>query len=216
MQKQFISDAGHELKTPLTVMKASIDMLEAEYGENKYVTYIKDENSRMTELVHELLSLSRMEKEEKNRILSKVDLSRLTEENCLRFECLAFEHGIRLKYSIKEGVVVNGDEKQLGQVIEVLVDNAVKHTKPGGMIEISLVENRGKTVLLVKNQGDPIPEEDQANIFERFYRADKARNHGEGRYGLGLAIANAIVTAHKGKIIVECRDGWTTFSVCFH
>lgn len=215
-QKQFISDAGHELKTPLTVMKSSLDMLEGEYGENKYFEYIREENSRMTILIHELLSLSSLEKEVKMPKFEKIDLSRILEGSCLPFECLAFENGILLELQIQHEVYILGAEKQIRQMIEVLVDNAIKHTYKNGSVIVRLDKERGKAILQVKNQGEPIPENEQSKIFDRFYRVDKARNRKEGRYGLGLAIASSIAEDHKSIISVECKDNWTIFCVKFN
>lgn len=212
-QKQFISDAGHELKTPLTVMKASVDMLEEQYGDSKYFTYLRDENNRMTELVHELLSLSNLDKNSNYKSYKKIDLNRLIEGTCLPFECLAFENSIEIIIDIKEEVSINGNENQIKQLIEVLVDNAIKHAYAKSKIIIELNKEKNKSVIKVKNQGDPIPESERSKIFDRFYRVDKARNRNEGRYGLGLAIASSIVEEHKGHIWVECKNNWTTFTV---
>lgn len=215
-QKQFISDAGHELKTPLTVMKASLDMLESEFGKNKYWGYIRDENSRMTVLIHELLTLSNLEKLNGKINFEKLNLSRILEGTCLPFECLAFEKEINLELQIQNEIYVLGNEKQLIQMIEVLIDNAVKHTYEHKAIIISLCKDNGKVLLQVKNQGDFIPEKERNKIFDRFYRVDKSRKRTEGRYGLGLAIANSIAEDHKSKISVDCKDNWTIFSVKFN
>lgn len=215
-QKQFISDAGHELKTPLTVMKASLDMLEGEYGESKYFGYIREENSRMTALIHELLSLSKLEKTNEKINFEKIDLSRILEGTCLPFECLAFENGINLELHIQDGVYILGNEKQIKQMIEVLVDNAIKHTYVNGLVIVRLDRNKGKAILQVINEGDPIPETERSKIFDRFYRVDKARNRKEGRYGLGLAIASSIAEEHKSKISVECKENKTIFYMKFN
>lgn len=215
-QKQFISDAGHELKTPLTVVKASLDMLEGKYGENKYLRYIREENSRMTALTHELLSLSNLEKTSEKIDFERMDLSRILEGTCLPFECLAFENGIHLKLQIKDEIYILGNEKQIRQMIEVLVDNAIKHTHDNGVVIVGLNRDKGKAILQVKNEGEPIPEAERSKIFDRFYRVDKARNGKEGRYGLGLSIANSIAEEHKSRISVECKEDWTIFCVKFN
>lgn len=215
-QKQFISDAGHELKTPLTVMKASLDMLEGEYGNNKYFGYFREENSRMSDLIHELLTLSSVEKEEKKLCFDKMDLSRVLEGTCLPFESLAFEKGLHLELQIQDEIHIVGNEKQIRQMIEVLVDNGIKHTYPNGTVIVRLNKDKGKVVIQVKNEGEPIPETERRKIFDRFYRVDKARNRKECRYGLGLAIASSIAEAHKIRISVECKENWTTFSVKFN
>lgn len=215
-QKQFISDAGHELKTPLTVVKSSLDMLENEHGENKYFKYIREENNRMTALIYELLSLSNLEKTNEKIHFEKIDLSRILEGTCLPFECVAFENALNLELQIQDGIYILGNEKQVRQMIEVLVDNAIKHTYANGSVIVRLDKDKGKAVLQVKNEGDHIPETERSKIFDRFYRVDKARNRKEGRYGLGLAIASSIVKAHKSRISVECKGNWTIFCVKFN
>lgn len=214
-QKQFISDAGHELKTPLTVMKASLDMLESEHSSNKYFGYIREENSRMTDLIYELLSFSDLENADQKIDFVKIDLSRIVEGACLPFECVAFEKGLSFVLQIQEAIEILGNEKQIRQLIEILVDNAIKHTNVKGAVEILLFKEKGKAVLQVKNEGDPIPETERSKIFDRFYRVDKARNRKEGRFGLGLAIASSITELHKSKISVDCKENWIIFCVKF-
>lgn len=211
-QKQFISDAGHELKTPLAVMKASLDMLEDELENNKYLGYIVSENNRMTGLVQELLTLSSMETEEQIHF-EGLDFSMIVKSVSLPFESIAFEKGIEFTIQIPDKINLHGNENQMSQVIEILLDNAMKHTAKGGKVQVILEKQKGQTALLVRNEGEPIPEAEQAKIFDRFYRRDKARNRNEGRYGLGLAIADSIIKVHKGTIHVKCRDGWTEFIV---
>lgn len=215
-QKQFISDAGHELKTPLTIMKASLDMLEDNYGEDKYFGYIREENNHMTVLIDELLTLSGLETLNEKINFEKINLSRIVEGTCLPFECLVFEKGLNLELQIKDEIYILGNEKQIRNMIEVLVDNAIKHTYINGTVLIKLNINKGKIILEVKNQGEPIAESERSRIFDRFYRVDKARNRKEGRYGLGLAIASSIAEVHKSSISVECKENWTTFSVKFN
>lgn len=215
-QKQFISDAGHELKTPVTVMKASLDMLEEEYGENKYFNYLREENRRMTDLICELLSLSRLENSDEKLQFENINLSAILEGTCLPFECLAYENGLRFELQIQGGINILGNEKQIRQLIEVLVDNAIKHTYTNGSVIVCLKKDKGNAILQVKNEGDPIPEFEQKRIFDRFYRVEKSRQRSEGRYGLGLAIASSIAEAHKSKITVECKGSWTIFNVKFN
>lgn len=215
-QKQFISDAGHELKTPLTVMKAGLDMLESQCENNKYFGYIKEENNRMTELVYDLLSLSSLDDAENKINFEKIDLSRIIEGTCLPFECLAFEKGLHLELQIQDEITISGNQKQISQLIEVLLDNAIKHTFANGTVIVQLKKSKGKAILLVKNEGEPIPESERTKIFDRFYRVDKSRNRMEGRYGLGLAIAGSIARIHKSKISVDCKENWTIFSVKFN
>lgn len=214
-QKQFISDAGHELKTPLTVIKSSLDLLESQVGDSKYIEYIRNENDRMTELTYDLLYLSNMDGNNKQNSFERVDLSRCVEGTSLPFEALVYEQGFRLELNIEEGIIIEGDEKQLRKMVEVFLDNAMKHTYPKGKIQVGLTKEKGKSILKVSNEGEPIPEEEQHKIFDRFYRSDKSRERSAGRYGLGLAIARKIAEGHKGSISVTCKDHSTTFSVVF-
>lgn len=212
-QKDFIAGAGHELKTPLTVMNASLDILENEYGNNKYFGYIKEENHRMTELVYELLSLSSLDNVAKKQCFQKLDFSQIVEGTCLPFECLAYENGLSLELQIQKEICIMGDELQIRQLIEVLVDNAMKHAD--GLVVVELRTEKGKAVLRVMNQGEPIPEAERDKIFDRFYRVDKSRNRKAGRFGLGLSIAQLIAESHKSRIGVECEENQTIFSVKF-
>lgn len=207
-QKQFISDAGHELKTPIAVIRANAEMLEKERGGSKWLSNIVFENERAAELVTQLLELARAESAEP--ILEELDFSRTVTGGALPFESTAFEHGVSLSLDIEEDLWVCGNAGQLGQLVSILVDNAILHAYSGTAVTVSLKRERSAAVLSVANAGDAIPPEQQEEIFERFYRADQAR--GGGRYGLGLAIAKAIVQGHKGKISVSCTDGVTEFS----
>lgn len=207
-QKQFISDAGHELKTPIAVIRANAEMLEKEQGSSKWLSNIVFENDRASELVKQLLELARAESTEP--VMEEVDFSRTVTGGALPFESTAFEHGVSLALDIEEGLWVCGNEAQLGQLVSILVDNAILHAHSGTVVTISLKRERSTAVLSVANEGDAIPPEQREEIFERFYRADQAR--GGGRYGLGLAIAKAVVQGHKGKIFLSCSDGVTRFS----
>lgn len=214
-QRQFISDASHELKTPLTIIHANIDTIEHEYGDSKYFKYVKDEISSMTGLINQLLSLAKVENTLINVTFKKFNLSRVVESASLPFDSVAFENNVNLDLKIEDGIFLNGNEEQIKQLVGILVDNAIKHTWKEKNVKVNLSEEKGKALLKVMNEGKAIPEEEIKKIFERFYRVDKARNRAEGRYGLGLAIAKAIVELHKGKIHVECKDGWTIFIVRF-
>lgn len=207
-QKQFISDAGHELKTPIAVISANAEMLEREWGESKWLSNINFENDRMAELVRQLLELAKTENVKP--VLDEIDFSRAVIGEVLPFESIAFEHGISLACDVEEGLWVCGDGRQLGQLVSILADNAIFHAHAGTAVTVALKREHRTAVLTVTNKGDEIPPEQQEQIFERFYRADQAR--GGGRYGLGLAIAKAVVQGHKGKISVSCEDGITKFS----
>lgn len=208
-QKRFISDAGHELKTPVSVVNANAEILQREIGENRWLANIQHENERMGKLVGQLLELARTENVEPQQ--ERLDLSRLVAGGVLPFESIAFENGLLLNTQIADDVAVMGNSTQLSQLVSILVDNAIQHGQGGKEVLVSLTHNRSTAVLSVINAGEPIPREQQEQLFERFYRADEARTGKDNHYGLGLAIAKAIVQAHKGKIEVRCRDGLVEF-----
>ena len=208
-QKQFISDAGHELKTPVSVVSANAELLSRELGDNQWLANIQYENERMGKLVSQLLDLARTEDIKPKMEL--LDLSRLVAGGTLPFESIAFEEGLVLNTDIAEGVVIKGNSSQLSQLVSILVDNAVQHGKSGKDILVRLSHNRNTAVLSVVNTGEAIPPEKTEQLFERFYRLDEVRNGESKHYGLGLAIAKAIVEAHGGKIEVRCYNGLVEF-----
>lgn len=208
-QKQFISDAGHELKTPVSVVSANAELLSREIGDNQWLANIQYENERMGKLVGQLLELARTENVKPQ--MEYLDLSRLVAGGVLPFESVAFENGLTLNSQITDGIITLGNSTQLSQLVSIIVDNAIRHSQNGKEVFISLNHTRNTVVLSVINYGEPIPQEQIAHLFERFYRADEARNGEDKHYGLGLAIAKAIVEAHHGKIEVTCYDG----KVCF-
>ena len=215
MQRQtdFLLAAGHELKTPLSVIRTSLDMMEQDGAGGKYFDYARSETERMAGLVTELLDLSRLESGRTPAVREEFDLSACIEGAVLPFEALAYERGARLETDLAPGIFLVGDPDQIARVAGILVDNAVHHCRENGTIRAALKGEGKQAVFSVANEGDPIPEEERERISEEFYRVDKARNRREGRYGLGLPIAKHIVEAHGGRIRVDCQDGWTTFTV---
>ena len=209
-QKQFISDAGHELKTPVSVVNANADMLRREIGENRWLDNIQYENTRMGALVTQLLELARTENVTPE--MAEVELDRIVLGETLPFETVIFEKGAKLQCDVAEGVRVVGNAAELSQLVSILLDNAVRHNTPGGTIHIELRREKAHAVLSVSNEGAPIPDEQQKHLFDRFYRADEARTGVDNRYGLGLAIAKAIIEAHHGQISVSCHDGLIVFT----
>lgn len=210
-QRQFISDAGHELKTPVTVVNANAEVLEWEIGENQWLTNIRYENDRMSVLITQLLDLTRTE----NTVpqMTKVDLSRAVTGEVLALEIIAYEKKVALETQIQEDIFVTGNGNQLAQLTSILLDNAIRHSSGDSTVMIRLKRERSGAVLSVINEGSEIPANQKKQIFERFYRGDEARTGGEHRYGLGLAIAKAIVETHKGKIEVDCHEGLVEFRV---
>ena len=210
-QRQFISDAGHELKTPVSVVSANAELLSRQIGDNQWLQNIQYENERMGLLVGQLLDLARTENVTPK--MEHIDFSRLVAGEMLPFESVAFEKGLVLNSNITNGITVEGNSTQLKQLTSILLDNAIRHSKPDGEVRLTLTKDHGITELSVINKGDEIPAEHRERIFERFYRVDTARNGEDKHYGLGLAIAKAIVDAHHGNIEVVCYNGLVEFRV---
>lgn len=212
-QKQFISDASHELKTPLAVIEANADVLENEIGKNKWINYIQNEIESMDKLVNELLLLTKIENVNDFKDYKEFDLSKEVEIIISMFESMAYEKGVNIHSNIQENITMNGNKEDIKHILSTLIDNAIKHTESEKEVTIELSKEKNDIVMQVKNMGEPIPEEETEKIFERFYRIDKSRNRSEKRYGLGLAIAKSTVQKYNGKIEVSCKDGITIFRV---
>ena len=210
LQKQFVSDASHELKTPISVIGANAEMLSREVGENDWLSNILYENERMGTLVKQLLDLSRAENAETP--MEQLDISRIVAGETLAFESLAFDQGKIFQSDIEDSIHIKGNRTQLQQLVSILLDNAVRHST-GREIEISLKKHSHTAILSVSNEGETIPPEKLKHLFDRFYRVDEARNSESNHYGLGLSIAKAIAERHKGSISVSCQDGKVRFSV---
>jgi len=209
-QKQFVSDAGHELKTPVTVISANAELLSREIGSNRWLDNIRYGNERMGQLIAGLLDLSRAESARMPKEL--LDLSRLLTGEVLPFESVAYEKGLVLNSSVEDGITVLGNASQLTQLITILLDNAVSHSSGGRDINLSLRRQAHNAVLTVENCGKDIPSEQIEHLFERFYRVDSVRNSESSHYGLGLPIAKAITESHGGTISVSSRDGKIAFT----
>ena len=211
-QKMFISDASHELKTPIAVIMASSEALENNKNEKKWLDNIKEESVRMNKLVTNLLDLTRTEN---NIIFDNNNLSKLIEKSILTLESLMYEKNIKLEYNIDSNINFKCNSDQMKQLVAILLDNAIKHSDKKGLIRVNLKGNKDTITLEVINKGNPIKKGDEEKIFERFYRSDESRNRDQNRYGLGLAIAKNIVTNHNGNISAYSKDGYTTFIVNF-
>lgn len=215
-QKQFVADASHELKTPIAVIMANSEALENEPNEKKWLNNIKSEAERMNDLISDLLDMAKLENRNHKETYQAENLSKLVEMSILTFESLMYEKKIKLDYWIDENITLNCNGNQIKQLVAILIDNAINHSNlKDGEIAITLKKEKMNIILEVKNKGKEIPKEDREKIFERFYRADEARNRNSNRYGLGLAIAKNIVLNHKGKISVNCLKGYTVFKVVF-
>lgn len=210
-QRQFISDAGHELKTPVSVVSANAELLSREIGSNQWLANIQYENERMGILVGQLLDLARTENAAAQ--MEYIDFSRLVAGEALPFESVAFEKGLTLNCEIAEGIAVVGNSTQLKQLASILLDNAIRHSNAEGEVRLELSREHGIVELSIINPGAEIPEAQRERIFERFYRMDPVRNGEDRHYGLGLAIAKAIVNTHHGHIAVYCNNGLVEFRV---
>ena len=212
-QKQFVSDASHELKTPLAVISANAEVLEQEIGENEYLGYIRSEVHRTDTLVNNLLTLAQMDRGAE-AAMGRFDLSRALLDVTLPFESTVYEAGKTMETDIPEGIDCTGNEDMVKQLAVILLSNALKYSDDGGRIEVSLKVRGKQRELRVFNTGKAIAPEDQEHIFDRFWRADPAHGRETGGHGLGLAIARTIVDAHRGKIAVDSREGFgTAFTV---
>lgn len=200
-QKQFISDAGHELKTPIAVVSTNLEMLEREFGQSKWLDNARFETNRMTGLIRQLLELARAENSKPQ--MNRINLSRIVTGGVLPFECVAFEKNRSLQTNIQDEIYIWGNAEQLGNLVSILTDNALSYAPEHSVITVTLKAERNRVLLSVSNEGSPIPEEQKKHLFERFYRTNPAREEDISHYGLGLAIARAILTSHHGKIEVN-------------
>ncbi len=213
-QEQFLSDASHELKTPLTVILSSAELLErsATQEQSVYVDNIQAEGRRMKSLVEDMLTLFRAQKNAGKLPDTTADGAEVAVTEALRFEPVAFEAGHVLDYDIAPSLPVRGDSAKLGQALAVLLDNAVKYAASGTAIHLDAARQGGRAVLTVANEGPDIPADKRERIFDRFYRADDARTDGDS-FGLGLPIAKAIIDAHRGTLRCESSGGVTRFII---
>ena len=212
-QKQFVSDAGHELKTPIAVLTTNADILQDEIGENKWLVYMQEQIGRMNQLVGDLLRLARMDNATQEYVFEDFDLSMAVAATTLPFESAAFEQHKNLEMDVQPEVHYRGSEQHIRQLCAIFIDNALKYSNDNGIIKVTLLQRGDHAVLEFYNTGCEISPEETEKIFERFYRGDKARNSTKkSGYGLGLAIAKSIMDVHKIKIHVTCEQGkWIRF-----
>lgn len=216
-QKQFVADASHELKTPLTVIMTNAELLQSpdcgEQGRYSSTDSILIMSKQMRSLIEQLLELARSDSGQSEISLSRLDLSGITSRVLLTFEPVFYERGLSFESSIEDNIFVKGSEESLKRLLDILLDNARKYASDGGAVTVSLsAVGRSRCRLTVANTGQPISREDLTNIFRRFYRGDKARSR-DGGFGLGLSIADNIVSLHHGKLWAESRDGVNSFHV---
>ena len=207
-QKRFITDAGHELKTPITIIRADADVLASDLdGENEWIADIRKQTGRLAELTADLIFLSKMEEENPALQMQELSLSELVDETAQSFQSLALAKGKRFSASVAPDLQVKGDEKALGKLVSILLDNAMKYSTEDGTVELALERIGRNARLSVKNSTPPMEKGSADRLFERFTREDRSRNSESGGFGLGLAIAKAVTEAHKGTIRAESEDG---------
>jgi signal transduction histidine kinase len=212
-QHAFVSDASHELRTPLTVIRANAEFIQQEQPDNAEARDIIGETDRLSALVDALLAVARGQKHA-DSAMTDVDLGELIEKTAASFQPLAAEQGLELSAVAADDVVVKGDREQLQQVIVILLDNAVRYTASGGRVHVQARRDGSNAIVTVHDTGIGIGEQELERVFERFYRADEARNRQSGGAGLGLAIARELVMRHGGKISVDSTKGaGSTFTI---
>ena len=206
-QKRFIIDASHELKTPLTIIDANIEVMEMESGESQWTKSTRKQIQRLSGLVQQLVTLSRLDEEKGLEEKCEFNLSEAVSECVQPYESLAQTREKNLTLNIEEDITYTGDERSIRQLAGILMDNAVKYSSENGNITLTLKKKGKKIFLEVYNDADDLPQGKLDVLFERFYRLDSSRNSGTGGSGIGLSMAKAIVQAHKGKITAENKNG---------
>lgn len=206
-QKRFITDASHELKTPLTIIDANTEVLEMENGENEWTASIRNQVKRLASLTEKLVFLSRMDEENTSLTMTDFSLSDAVLETSQPFATVASRQHKELTINIEPNITFNGNEPSIRQLISLLLDNAIKYSTENGSICISLHASGRNKIITVENTTAGLTPGKLDILFERFYRTDVSRNSSTGGYGIGLSAAKAIVTAHKGKITAKSEDG---------
>lgn len=217
-QKRFITDASHEIKTPLAVIDAANEVQEIESGESEWTQSIHEQVARLTALTERLVFLARMDEGSAGFTMATIDLSEAVDTAATPFESVAVSRGKRLSTSIACGVRAHADAAAVAQVVELLLDNATRYASEGSVIELSLravsrVQGKGATELVVSNAVDELPEGDLDRLFDRFYRADVSRSSKTGGSGVGLSVVRAIAEAHGGSASVCGHGNQITFTV---
>ncbi len=210
-QKQFLSDAGHELKTPIAVISTNAEMIKRACGNSQWIDNIDYECERISSLIENLLALTKFETVAPEK--TEVNFTQLAKRECLLFESVAFEYGHYIREDIQDKVILMGNSEQLTQLVSILLENAISHSDRQGEIKVRLTAANHRVHFTISNPAKPIPPEQKNALFERFYRDDYSRNSDSGHYGLGLAIAKVIVDSHQGSIGVDWKEGYVSFTV---
>ena len=212
-QKIFVANISHDLKTPITIIRANADLIENEVKNKKSIKYIQQETEKLNHLVNEMLTLTRIDNTISKENFKSFNFGDSLFDVVLPFESIAYKKGIRFNINIDEVTDYFGDESNIQKLAEILIDNAMSYTAKGGIVDVDAYENSKAVTLSVTNTGEPISDEKKVEIFDRFYRESKSRERTGNHYGLGLSIANTIVKKHNGKITVESKNGKNTFTV---
>lgn len=212
-QKIFVANISHDLKTPITIIRANADLIENEVKNKKSIKYIKQETEKLNHLVNEMLTLTRIDNTISKENFKSFNFGDSLFDVVLPFESIAYEKGIHFNINIDESTTYFGDENNIQKLAEILIDNAMSYTAKGGIVDVDAYENSKAVTLSVTNTGEPISDEKKVEIFDRFYRESKSRESTGNHYGLGLSIANTIVKKHNGKISIESKNGKNTFTV---
>ena len=205
-QRQFVTDAGHEIKTPLAIIQANIDAMELISGENKWSRNIRSQTVRLNGLMQNLLTLARMDEGGFKLAMAEVSFGALVKESIQPFYESAVLKEIQIEADIAPEVRITANSDSIRQLLSILFDNALKYTNQGGRIMISLLAEGGTAVLKVQNSCEKLPENDAETLFDRFSRGDSARTQKNGGYGIGLSAACAVVKAHHGHISAKYQD----------
>lgn len=211
-QKQFITDASHELKTPLAIISANAEVLQYKGDGNEWTQNIIDQTKHMGKLINQLLVLAKLDEVQEKSEKQEADLKLLLEETTRPFEEVATQKKVTLKLHLEEGVTIRVNREQIAQLVSILTENAAKYVNDGGKIVWRLTKTQHGAVLVVKNTTEKeLP--DTKRMFDRFYRSDSSRSSKTGGQGIGLSIAKKIVDSHKGSITAKAGDGMVTFRV---
>lgn len=206
-QKRFITDAGHEIKTPLTIINTNVDLLEMDEPDNECISDIRKQTKHLTELTNSLVYLAKMEENNTNLNMIEIPISDVVLETSVSFKAVAESEDKTLTCNIEPLLSMVGDEKLISQLITILLDNAVKYSPKNGNITLNMKrQNKNLIISVLNNTEIEVQSKDLPYVFERFYRSDPSRNSETGGHGIGLSIAKAIVTAHKGKIEAISHD----------